>query len=573
MANTDTSDSIEFAVMQILGRGAFSSEVRNLILSGSFNSYLDADKARAKFDYVNAREFGIDYLLCKFLSKWKGWTVGDEDLSTRALASWTASEAHCKETNKRIRDVYLQGKDPCASILISRIQRKIEGVLGRLDLFSVMGRNRWSTGATLATKRGTTVQQKMSVPIAVSPRALKYIRKDIEHDPLWSMSILGVRPSGPYSLLPCVFDVVDENRWLTVPKDAKTDRAIGAEPAGNTFLQQGVGRYIRSRLMHFGVNLDDQSINQRGALLAYNDGLATLDLKSASDSVSRELVWLLLPLPWAELLDDLRCSYSRFPDGSRVRLEKFSSMGNAFTFELESLIFWALCSSVTEMEKTDGPVWVYGDDLIVPRKSSSSIIHWLECFGFQVNTEKSFTQGPFYESCGKHYFVCDDVTPIYQKDLVRDNPSIIRFANRLERWRLKHERQFGHDDFCNLILEAQTLILMGYKGRFPKIPISDSDDGFIASRSELADCPFDPNNGYHCWVLRFKAVALDEDVIAVNKFGQARIVSLDYLALKLRDPFTSFSDSQGRLIRTERGFWYYGHARVHRRLHDDGTDV
>jgi len=93
---------------------------------------------------------------------------------------------------------------------------------------------------------------------------------------------------------------------------------------------------MKKRLGLFGVNLRDQSVNQRYALLGSIDGsLATIDLSSASDTVSYALVMSLLPSGWFDLLDLFRSECVEVPGGV-IELEKFSSMGNAYTFELRA---------------------------------------------------------------------------------------------------------------------------------------------------------------------------------------------------------------------------------------------
>lgn len=158
------------------------------------------------------------------------------------------------------------------------------------------------------------------------------------------------------------------------------------------------------------MDLDDQRLNQRLAAKAFKDRLATIDLKNASNSVSTSLVELLLPPDWFAYLDSIRTKWTEL-EGKGIRLEMFSSMGNGFTFELESLIFWAICRSITPYE-----VGIYGDDIIVPQDSASEVIGVLEACGFTVNTSKSFLSGCFFESCGKHYFMGVDVTPLYWKE-------------------------------------------------------------------------------------------------------------------------------------------------------------
>jgi hypothetical protein len=147
---------------------------------------------------------------------------------------------------------------------------------------------------------------------------------------------------------------------------------------------------------------------------------ATLDLSNASDTVCRNLVKILLPPTWFESLDDLR-SKATLIEGRWVHLEKFSSMGNGFTFELETLIFASLCCATLRKLGRAGTlgsdVFVFGDDIIVPTVIVREVIAVLRFSGFELNEEKSFFgDEPFRESCGGDYYDGFPVRPFYLKD-------------------------------------------------------------------------------------------------------------------------------------------------------------
>jgi hypothetical protein len=201
---------------------------------------------------------------------------------------------------------------------------------------------------------------------------------------------------------------VEGNVMLTVAKNAKTDRVICYEPHMNIGLQLSVGSYISKRLKRVGVDLSRQDINQRRALLGSKTGhLSTIDLKMASDTVAKELVWELLPVDWVLLLDTIRSRKTQWPDGTWRENQKFSSMGNGFTFELESLIFYAIASA------TAPNISVYGDDIVVPTTHFTEVCENLESSGFRVNWNKSFCDSSFRESCGADGFSGTLVTPFY----------------------------------------------------------------------------------------------------------------------------------------------------------------
>jgi len=204
------------------------------------------------------------------------------------------------------------------------------------------------------------------------------------------------------------------------------------EPGLNMFLQKGIGRYIRKRLKDV-VGLDLKHAQQKHRWLAFEaslgSGLSTLDLSNASDTVSLELVRELLPDEWYDMMKCCRTgTVDEWLDGGPevgpcrkkvTLLNKFSSMGNGFTFELETLVFWALSAAITQLEGLPGKrVSVYGDDIICPAGAVPRIVKTFSDLGLTVNVEKSFTEGPFFESCGGDYFFGIDVRPVYVKPSV-----------------------------------------------------------------------------------------------------------------------------------------------------------
>lgn len=497
-------------------------------------SLLELNAVRSS-DYSNPHDFEVDYMVTNLLSKYKGLETGI-DTRAVALSGWRAAEIECAKTNRFIRTLGCNLECSKEHLELNKIlflaQRKIATVLGEFKLQKLLDGGRWGPGATLDLRRNSGLDHKISNVLTVTQPALRYLKAVIEADPHWTEALIGLKPEGPFSLTKQNFKVVQGSRFLTVPKSAKTDRCIAAEPTGNGFLQQGVGRFLRRRLARFGVDLDDQSINQNLAARAVSLGLATLDLKAASDTISRELVHTLLPVDWAFFLDDIRSKWSRV-DGEWVALEKFSSMGNAFTFELESLIFWALSVSVTEVSKVDGAVSVYGDDLIVPSACAEKLIDVLELCGFKTNVEKSFITGLFRESCGAHFFDGHLVTPLYQKEIVTPLHERIRLANRLVRW---SERVFW--SWRSTLVKAAVNAIHDFtrkelNGRpFPAIPLgSTGDDGFLVPRSWLL--PLDVHRGINCHVY-------------VWKEGQRWARDNAMLANKLRNPRFTASRKDGK---------------------------
>jgi hypothetical protein len=243
------------------------------------------------------------------------------------------------------------------------------------------------------------------------------------------------------------FSLVKGSRATTVPKDARSDRFIAIEPLWNMFFQKGIGGMIRKRLKAVGLDLDTgQTINRRLALHGSISGsLSTIDLSSASDCISLSLVEYLLPEDWFRAMMIVRSPYCTLPNGETPLLGKISSMGNGFTFELESLIFYSLVRSISS-GVPGRDVSVFGDDIIIPSKDAGLLIDVLQEVGFKTNLEKTFIVGPFRESCGKHYFSGRDVTPFFLKKEVSSTLDLLWLVNSIKRLAYRfHGLDYGLD--------------------------------------------------------------------------------------------------------------------------------
>lgn len=371
--------------------------------------------------YSDATSFSKDYLAYSLLRKWVGLDTG-VDTTSVALAKFTADEEFVKETN-RLGGVRSDLVDPlCRGLceaVIHTATHKIAKTLGAFSWDDVWTKVGFSGGASTRLPRKLShPSNKLRGKPHVTRRASVLAMCAVWHAPHWRAYAQHRHGADPYNWV----EVVPGARLDTVPKDAKTDRTIAIEPDLNMFFQKGIGRIIRLRLKRVGIDLDSALRNQEYAFIGSLDGsLATIDLASASDSVAWKLVELLLPPDWFAALDMVRSEYVTLPDGSVKRLEKISSMGNGFTFELESLIFWAITASCVELEnqnsgRRDTRVSVYGDDIIAPTYCVDLLLESLKYAGFRINEAKSFWDGPFRESCGEHYFSGVRVTPFFVKN-------------------------------------------------------------------------------------------------------------------------------------------------------------
>lgn len=204
------------------------------------------------------------------------------------------------------------------------------------------------------------------------------------------------------------FKVVDSNRVVTVPKNWKTRRTIACEPMGNLPLQLAVDCYIKRLLRRWSIDLSDQSRNQELAREgSISDSVATIDLSMASDTLCSNCVVLLLPYDWYEFLMAIRSPKGNF-EGKSFEYAKLSSMGNGATFVLETLIFAAVVRATRSAVSA-----VYGDDIVCDSDKADLVVKTLRFLGFKPNVSKSYTSGPFRESCGRDWYKGFDITPYY----------------------------------------------------------------------------------------------------------------------------------------------------------------
>jgi hypothetical protein len=251
--------------------------------------------------------------------------------------------------------------------------------------------------------------------------------------------------------------LVPGSRFCFVPKDDSTSRLIAIEPNLNMFYQLGLGRLLEERLVSFfGLDITSQpQINQEAARFgSVTNDLATLDLSNASDSMGKTMLEWALPRPVRDLLWLLRSPCGASPSGDLLELNMVSTMGNGFTFPLETLLFSCVVVACIKSYgvqpirpyKILGPnhpdlfklgCWgVFGDDIICHRLITHRVVRLLTLLGFEVNRDKSYVEGVFRESCGRDYYRGRDTRGVYIKRL--DTPESRYVAiNGLNVWSAK----------------------------------------------------------------------------------------------------------------------------------------
>jgi hypothetical protein len=471
-------------------------------------------------DYENnPYRFRLDYIATNFLSKSK-FLKTSFDLEKVALTKFHEYETLCHETNRRFLNPASDPLNHGPNVwLLNATKRKIAAVLGDYSPDEFVDEANWGPGvSTLVKGEAVSAINKFHEERGMTRDLYPLVRDCFSvMYPSWSDSLS--RSFGENWQVLEVGNVI-----VTVPKNSKTNRVIAIEPGINLWFQKAIGSMIRRRLNRSGIDLQDQSINQRLARSSsLDDSLATVDFSSASDSISLEVVRELLPPRWFKIMDLCRSRFGVLDSGP-IKWNKFSSMGNGFTFELESLIFFAAAEAVKEYTGSTGVISVYGDDVIIPSTMYNLFSSYSAFLGFRVNLRKSFSSGYFRESCGSHFYDGVDCKPIFLKEKLRHVEAFYKLANSIRN--LAHRHNFGRGCDARFHYSWSHLV-----DRIPDplrifVPRSAGDTGLVGNFDEA--CPVRARYGIEGYYYR-----------ALSSLGVSReSESFAVLLARLRNPST-----------------------------------
>lgn len=327
---------------------------------------------------------------------------------------------------------------------------------------------------------------------------------------------------------------IQGNKMFFVPKDADISRPACTEPTLNMFFQKGLGDAICKHILPLhGISLDKQQLRNKWFARAgsLNDSYATIDLASASDTISWNLVNWILP---ERLLATIRlirsdCSVTPFGD---LKLNMVSTMGNGFTFPLQTWLFGALTQAVYEVlgypvkdpnYKHARQYTVFGDDIICVSSAYGLLVRVLHAAGFTVNTNKSYSSGPFRESCGGDFFKGRDVRAVYFKEFSQPSHGY-SVINRLTEWSIRHE-----------ILLPRTFEYLLARVPFRPVPLyEDITSGIRTPVSGLRSRKRDKDGNYlyHALVPRANWHKVDEDIY--EKYHSSLLIAFLHGSLACR---------------------------------------
>lgn len=251
-----------------------------------------------------------------------------------------------------------------------------------------------------------------------------------------------------------------DEKFTSVDKDWAKDRPICVPATLNGFFQSSIGREFERVAARMGNPItaqgdvdDPQSINRALALQASRDGeLASVDFSEASDRVATKLVeWCFGALGygsdpnvtnphavhWFKLMDLTRARTMLIGPDEYLELERFSAMGNGFTFPLMTVILTSIARfSCGEVGADPRKVRCFGDDVLLPTSAVDTFMRITEYLGMKPNRNKTFSDGFFRESCGMDAFHGVQITPFrvtFEEESIHDLDTIVSMANGLYR--------------------------------------------------------------------------------------------------------------------------------------------
>lgn len=420
---------------------------------------------------ISAREFAGLSLLDSVLKKFQDRVEVDAD--QRALAKFLKSNDACN----RVVGIDRTAISEIEEVALGEMQRfiynfcfpkgedllEIEDVLSGIDV---------GPGASVGARGQSFYNKIADSPMTATSESLYRLYKGYsdrfplcaETEKIRSSRFGGVK-------------VVAGNRLSFVPKSTTISRTICTEPLLNMMFQKGIGARLEAELARqVGIDLAVQPDKNRAlARLGSETGrFGTIDLSSASDTIATCLVKELFPVSVYRWLMESRSPSVTLPNGEVRPLHMVSSMGNAFTFPLQTIIFSSVVIGVyraLDIEcafprgKSLGNFAVFGDDIIVRREAYDLVVRILQRCGFEVNLDKSYNEGAFRESCGSDFWNGSDVRGVYLQSL-KTQQDVYSAINRLMVW------MSNHDIFLPSVMSY--LVREG-KANFLPVPPHESD--------------------------------------------------------------------------------------------------
>jgi len=364
-----------------------------------------------------------------------------EDQLDAATESFLSCEADMKKSKDSISwDFVNECRKSFETYYKSLVAPRIEDVLNRY-------RPRFGPGSVHHQK-----EKFSKMPAAELKRSVSSLVGTCRTDQKPFAGFFKSYPGSPEEVNP-----VDEwklSQVMFVPKDSRGPRVISKEPMFLLKMQMSFLDWSTEALeleTNFRINFADQGKNRELAKQGSIDGkTTTADLKEASDRIRYSVALAIYgnsPV-FNYFLTKVRSTHAVIKSKKSVktlRLTKLSGMGSGLTFPILALsIHIAVCTMISKRhaipyKEVSDMVYVYGDDLIVPTMYYHHVKPALEAIGLMLNASKSFSKGPFRESCGGDFLNGKEVSPIRLKLTSSKLPS----TSEVDHFRvvLKHRKE------------------------------------------------------------------------------------------------------------------------------------
>jgi hypothetical protein len=360
------------------------------------------------------------------------YALPPREREARSMNGFFACEKACEVTNARFdTEVRSPNRSGAVFQVLNLARLKVHEVLGELTeerYLECLQKADFGPGAPFVPEMGWEDPKGLQYKIAGNQTSTR---------DAWPHARLALTLSDGW--LECLLSAgaelgwVDEGKMSTAPKNAVINRVIEQQPSLLVCLQKGAGAVMAGLIRSIGINLSTQERNHRACRRGSLDGeTATVDMTSASDLNAQALIEWLFPSTWYAFLDDIRVKWGVTTEGYVFRHQMFSTMGNATTFPIQCLVFyaitWASCYIAGEDSRQ---IRVYGDDIICPVGAIGLLFETLRYCGHVPNVAKTHVWGPMRESCGRDYVQGIDVRPVYLESCPKTDFEVMSLFNRL----------------------------------------------------------------------------------------------------------------------------------------------
>jgi len=365
---------------------------------------------------LSTQHFKMARQMNNLLSKYtfQNDSISPEDRYKATLTGWLSDSLRIA-THARIK--YR------TEIVLREAREIVRGVLGELpaldDIASFQKVGTRATRCCSLNHAGLDVYLSDPAAFSSSRQCLKWVKEVLLPGDAILSSLLDEVVTDPST------EGIESVVLSLVPKKWNKDRPITPIQIINLLYSYLWGKYVEIRLELAGLPIS--RLQERHAKIVKNQSLtlqyATVDLRGGSNNITKQHMMLLTPRRWYNTFK-LCLTHSVEYKPSKVCKETVSvwtpsvlPMGNALTFPLETLYFYAIVESIRRLSGCRGFVSCYGDDLIYPSSIHKFVVPIFDDLNWAMNLDKTFVGFPFRESCGEDCYRGSAVRPFFFPDV------------------------------------------------------------------------------------------------------------------------------------------------------------